>query len=1003
MAAPNPQARTFAGYRPTNRLQSSRRDVQRWSAEGPEGTAEVFLGPEDLVAEAEAVPRGGPFADLTWGVDDDGAWVVSRSPLKVPLTALRRPLEDPQAFAIALLVAEALRGVHDAGSWHGHLHPEGIGFDDGGVLCIRPALHFPMMKETGADPVGPATDCRALGAIVRYLQGEVWPPKMVAPLEVEGLDQSRSLLVLTGMLRERSRVRLQPARALVQALSALFHTSEVRSDKVVAELLADFGLGSGLRSTAPVEVAPPRAVPAQAGSPRVVTRNEAERQAERIRLEEAARTEALRADEERARREAEAQERAIAEAQARVDAERREAELRKQFEEEARRRVEEEVRARLEAEATRAREEAAARQAAEEARNAAFQEQLRQLEEERKHLEQERLAAENARKQAETDRLKAEAEARRAEEALQREAEKRAADEARREAEDRARREAEAARRAEEERKKAEEARKRADEARAAAERKRSARTRKAAAKAQKEAEEEARRIEEAQRKAEEEQRLAEEERRKAEEASRAAAEAARLAEEARKEREAARLKALDEARQREEEEAKQRAAERAKREAEAEARRVAEQRARDEAREKARLEAEARTRRAEERAREAEEARKAAQARIEAERAAAEKARKAREARAAERARLEAEQAAEDAKRAEQARVEAERRAGERAEAERKEASRKEAAERAAAQQAEHARKAEQARVEAARKAEAVRKAAQAEKAEAAKRAEATKKAAQAKMGEAPKKKRGPPEPVQLDTPLEPAEVKVARQQDKGLVTQAADGDEGAKKHRPSGTSDSVKEPSSSDILYGAAEVESILGGREGGPERTGDWMLGDKVGVSADSAKREQELGSGKWGAEGDRARSATDIAKVLPSTPAREMQIDDDPMPLGKIGLAAGGVLLLLVGGFAWLSSAGDTASAPEEAATAEPSEGSSVAAVREGDWIMVTTDPADARITFDGSDYGKAPAEVPLADDEEPHELCIHKGDLNSCRQLTATEMAASDPYHFDGDG
>ena len=175
MAAPNPQARTFDGFRPTNRLQSSRRDVQRWSAEGEGGTAEVFLGPVELADEAASLPRGGPFADLSWGVDEGEAWVLSRSPLKVPLTALRRPLEDPQAFAIALLVAEALRGVHDTGAWHGALHPEGIGFDEAGVLRIRPALHFPGMIEPGGDDIGPATDCRALGAIVRYLQGEVWP------------------------------------------------------------------------------------------------------------------------------------------------------------------------------------------------------------------------------------------------------------------------------------------------------------------------------------------------------------------------------------------------------------------------------------------------------------------------------------------------------------------------------------------------------------------------------------------------------------------------------------------------------------------------------------------------------------------------------------------------------------------------------------------------------------------------------------------------------------
>ena len=142
--------------------------------------------------------------------------------------------------------------------------------------------------------------------------------------------------------------------------------------------------------------------------------------------------------------------------------------------------------------------------------------------------------------------------------------------------------------------------------------------------------------------------------------------------------------------------------------------------------------------------------------------------------------------------------------------------------------------------------------------------------------------------------------------------------------------------------------------------------------LGVTG-NPEREKELGAGKWTEQG---RSLQEIARQLPSTPTREMDLVGGGPPWWAVVAAAA---LLAVGAAAWLSSDAQVFSPPT---------------------IQITTDPAGARVVLDDRDRGPAPATVEVPDDDRVHTLCVHKGDINVCRELRAEELASD--YHFDAD-
>ena len=63
------------------------------------------------------------------------------------------------------------------------------------------------------------------------------------------------------------------------------------------------------------------------------------------------------------------------------------------------------------------------------------------------------------------------------------------------------------------------------------------------------------------------------------------------------------------------------------------------------------------------------------------------------------------------------------------------------------------------------------------------------------------------------------------------------------------------------------------------------------------------------------------------------------------------------------------------------------------------VTVTTNLQQGRVSLDGVQYGRAPASVPVPQDDEKHRLCVSYRAKESCVDLTAEELAARDPFQL----
>lgn len=222
--SPPMTARTYAGYTLTARLPAPSAAVERWVAAGPEGPAEVFVGPEMLASRARLLPRWGPFPAVLTGAREGRWFVVVPGQLEHDCDALRTRLSPPAVLAVAYHLTSALSELHEQGRAHGALHPGFVGIDQGGRLMIRPALAAAVRSEPDPDASAQATDCLQLASLLETL-------------DLEALEDSAVPLLLAGLKRERARLRMQPGRAARQALAALL----ARHPEAEAEIIRALG------------------------------------------------------------------------------------------------------------------------------------------------------------------------------------------------------------------------------------------------------------------------------------------------------------------------------------------------------------------------------------------------------------------------------------------------------------------------------------------------------------------------------------------------------------------------------------------------------------------------------------------------------------------------------------------------------------------------------------------------------------------------------------------
>ena len=231
-----PPLPTLSTERP---LPSTAPGVQRFEVEDAHLNGQLLIGGDALADRAEALLWGGPFLPLRIERAPEKSYVHLPERLLFTL-ADTEALPPPAAFAIALRLAEALDRVHDNQVVHGHLHPDSIGFDALGRLRIAPALHHPITR-VGEERPTAADDCLALGRVLAQMLG--WAPPDWSEVPLDGVDARSARTILRGLLRERVRLRLSPARAVRQTLASLFVRSKISDpDLPLREWLSAQGL-----------------------------------------------------------------------------------------------------------------------------------------------------------------------------------------------------------------------------------------------------------------------------------------------------------------------------------------------------------------------------------------------------------------------------------------------------------------------------------------------------------------------------------------------------------------------------------------------------------------------------------------------------------------------------------------------------------------------------------------------------------------------------------------
>ncbi|MCK6503909.1 hypothetical protein L6R53_10995, partial [Myxococcota bacterium] len=237
----------IGGYRLLQPLPGHDPAVARWSARSLQGPAELFVGGAPLLRQARGLPGWGPFPPLAWGEQQGFAFVAVPGRLAQDLPALGRRLAPGACLALAWHVVAAVAELHENGGAHGALASGFVGLDEVGRLAIRPALDGSAPADPDPSATAQATDCLALGQLLDVLR-------------VELIDDAAVGLLLSGLRRERARLRLSPGRAVRQAMAALLARHPAFELALIGELGPAFSL-------ARLPTAPPPARPRPQATP----------------------------------------------------------------------------------------------------------------------------------------------------------------------------------------------------------------------------------------------------------------------------------------------------------------------------------------------------------------------------------------------------------------------------------------------------------------------------------------------------------------------------------------------------------------------------------------------------------------------------------------------------------------------------------------------------------------------------------------------------------------
>lgn len=198
----------IAGFQLVKQLPTHDSNIEHWIADDGGRSAEVYLVPENQKSRLSSLPNILGFTQCRIVDLETRFAVVMPGIITTPIRTLKMKLGSTDCIGIAWHIADLLSLLHQSGRAHNLLHPDSIGLNDQGALEIRPALGRFIASDPDSKASAIATDCWQMRQVIEQLG----ITKELDPLFA---------LLNRGLQEEFARLRLQPATAIRQSISAV--------------------------------------------------------------------------------------------------------------------------------------------------------------------------------------------------------------------------------------------------------------------------------------------------------------------------------------------------------------------------------------------------------------------------------------------------------------------------------------------------------------------------------------------------------------------------------------------------------------------------------------------------------------------------------------------------------------------------------------------------------------------------------------------------------------
>ena len=197
--------------------------VEYWRAVRDQDVAEIFILSRDAAERIQEIPQGMGFSTLEIFEFEDQIAVIVPGILKATTGSIRQQYGPRKSACFAWHISDLLSVLHQSGRSHNLLHSDFIGINQRGELEIRPAIGALIPSEPDEVANSVATDCWQMGFVLKSLG------------ITDDLD-SRLMLLTNGLQQDLARLRVQPATAIRQSLSAVLARHPDWEDKFVSDL-----------------------------------------------------------------------------------------------------------------------------------------------------------------------------------------------------------------------------------------------------------------------------------------------------------------------------------------------------------------------------------------------------------------------------------------------------------------------------------------------------------------------------------------------------------------------------------------------------------------------------------------------------------------------------------------------------------------------------------------------------------------------------------------------